>query len=185
MKKTLFIAVLFISTLGFAQQHFVESHIDGATVFIPNPEPMVYEVVGTADAIYTAVELAIGDTWKNPDEVIDGSSEGSYIKVDGQVGAIRSKTMGMKFSNKSKMAITIRVKDNKFRVEYSSMEVWVDRSQYIAAGWYDRSGIYYKKKNNKMYPFAQENLDSHNLFLDGFIEAIINNVGAEGSANDW
>lgn len=196
-KKILGLAFLLTAAMSAQRQdYFIAYNLDDwgaqlqkkATSRIVDTEAKyIVEFTGkSANEIYQGTEMAIGETWKNPDEVIAGSSEDKYIKING--GALERGKYSMLLASydSTKLSIIIKFKEGKLMYQILSYKGVRLPTEYTSGGDYI---VVEKltKKSGKKYKFGQQNVDTFNGFINGFIDEIKKQVqeSSSNSNSDW
>ena len=201
MRKTIVTIVVVALTLGMnAQEVATDSvHASNVDVFMPSankqPKKQVTRVIDTerkvvvlvpnktAKEIYTMVEVAIAKHWKNPEEVIVGSSEGRYIKISGGATNVNRNVIGTIFTYPTTVNYTIQFKDGKFMYTMSST-YRIPPSQYSLGG---DVPTHFKthRKSGKPIKLAVNDLNAFNEIHNLFINEILQSDPEQGLDSEW
>ena len=132
MKKVILTITMVALALGMNAQEIVKDSLGvyNVDVTMPSinkqPKKQVIRVIDTerknvvevpnktAAEIYAMVEIAIGKHWNNPDEVIEGKSEGRYIKINGGATNVHQGFLGSVMAYSTTVTYMIQFKDGKF-----------------------------------------------------------------------
>ena len=150
---------------------------------------IVVESAGTAVENYSKVLNWVKLTYKNPSEVIVASSEGEYIKINGFVKNLNpSRALGLTTYADMTYSMTFFVKDNRMKIEISSLQYYSKPSQYnIKPGWRDWDGIITHNGNGKvkkpMVADSQRFLNYFNSLAIGPANTEVTTVASSG--DDW
>ena len=175
MKKLLLIITIF--TIGFVNAQDVDYFsvitkgkklktdvsMDGEARFI------VEMPKKTAAELYEMVQLAVSEQWVNPDEVIDGQSVNSYIKINGGASSYQFNSIGQIFTYNTRVSYNFRFKDGRFMYTVN-MKVIYPRSQYSAGGTYPISIPRTKKNGKKVWGAFQ--IEKYNKEINDFIAKV-------------
>ena len=162
--KKLFITTiaLFATALSFAQDsHPTEFKFIPPTNDTPtsvagkfsrlNTDYVVLESNGTADENYQKVLNFIKTSYKNPEEVIVAESENKFVKISGAASNLTAMiNFGITTSFDIRYNMTFYVKDDKIKIDLSSIEQYLPASQFSSGGWAPFNGMATHKNNNKM-----------------------------------
>ena len=201
MRNTILTTAMVALTLGMnAQEVATDSvYVSNVDVTMPStkkqPKKQVTRVIDTerktivevpnktAEEIYTMVEMAIAKHWKNPDEVIEGRSEGRYIKINGGATNINKNVLGTIFSYPTTVTYMIQFKDGKLMYTISSTYK-IPPSQYSLGGdvpthfkTHRRSGKPIKLAVNDLRAFNE----IHNLFINEILQSDLE----QGLDSEW
>lgn len=125
----------------------------------------------SASKLYNKTIHWVGETYKNPDEVLKMKIENEKIRFDGfQKSAFSINSLGIKYFLDARYSIEVSFKDNKIRFKPISLEQYSEPSQYSAGGWSPVSLItnsWLYKKNGKPRKTTENYInDIPNLFND-------------------
>lgn len=137
----------------------------------------------TADEIYTMVEIAVAKFWKNPDEVIEGRSQGRYIKIRGGGSNVHFNSIGTIYTYSTIASYMIQFKDGKFMYTIG-YETRYPASQYSTGGLYP-TAIKTHRKNGKPIKLAISDIQLINIGVNSFINTILESDPESGIDSDW
>ena len=199
MRNTILTIVVVALTLGMNAQEVAKDSVYNVDVTRPSiykqPKKQVIRVIDTerknvvevpnktAEEIYTMVEMAIAKHWNNPDEVIDGKSEGRYIKIKGGATNVHFSFLGSTMAYSTTVTYMIQFKDGKFMYTISSV-TRIPPSQYEVGG---NVPTIFKthKKNGKPIKLAINDLKSFNELHNLFINQILESDLERGLDSEW
>ena len=190
--KNIFLLIVFVSSLINAQEtQFSFDNLKGMTDFVITP----VEGKNSSEIYKKALEW-IKMTYKNPDKVILSTIENEYIRFEGSSASFYSVgVFGDNYRN-AKYQIEISIKDNKYKFDIISLQVYWDSTSRSAGGWSEvkdfnsNSSKEYLEKNifkkdgqfrsyYKNYPKVPEYFNRLNK---SFYESIL---GLGSKNNDW
>ena len=191
MKKTILLIALALTTVFSvkAQTNHFDKVVKGKKkqVYVSQQDDAKYIVEipnKTKEELYEMVMLAISEQWVNPDEVIDGKLEGSYIKINGgSANRYGLKALGMVTTYFTRLAYNFRFKDGKFMYTVKP-NYRIPASQYTSGGTYDLNSITMTKKNGKS-DFQAKYKDLYNSEINAFIDLIKSKTVSSDGNNDW
>ena len=201
MNKTILTIAMVALTLGMnAQEVATDSvYVYNVDVTMPStkkqPKKQVIRVIDTerknvvevpnktAEEIYTMVEVAIAKHWKNPDEVVEGKSEGRYIKINGGATNISINALGMIYTYPTTVSYMIQFKDGKFMYTISST-YRIPPSKYSSGG---NAPTSFKthRRSGKPIKLAINDLKAFNEIHNLFINEILQSDPEQGLDSEW
>jgi len=199
MNKIILTIAMVALTLGINAQDLATESVYNVDVTIPSsikqPKKQVIRVIDTerknvvevpnktAEEIYTMVETAIAKHWNNPDEVIDGKSEGRYIKIKGGATNVHFGFLGTTTAYSTTVSYMIQFKDGKFMYTISSV-TRIPPSQYEVGG--NVTTVFKThKKNGKPIKLAINDLKAFNEIHNLFINQILESDLEQGLDSEW
>ena len=199
MRNTILTIAMVALTLGMNAQEMATENVYNVDVTMPSskkqPKKQVTRVIDTerknvvevpnktAEEIYTMVEVAIAKHWKNPDEVVEGKSEGRYIKINGGATNISINALGMIYTYSTTVSYMIQFKDGKFMYTISST-YRIPPSKYSSGG---NAPTSFKthRKSGKPIKLAVNDLKAFNEIHNLFINQILQSDPEQGLDSEW
>ena len=199
MNKIILTIAVVALTLGMNAQELTKDSVYDVDVTMPSankqPKKQLVRVIDTerknvvevpnktAAEIYAMVETAIGKHWVNPDEVIEGKSEGRYIKINGGATNVHFSFLGTTIAYSTKVTYMMQFKDGKFMYTIASVTK-IPPSQYSVGGNVPTS-FKTHKKNGKPIKLAINDLKSFNELHNLFINQILESDLEQGLDAEW
>ena len=136
----------------------------------------------TALEIYRIVELATSEQWVNPDEVISGRSEGSFLKINGGGSSIVYNPVASPFN--TEVHYNFQFKDGRLRYTVKHL-VRYPVSQYSAGGLHESFFTLVSRKGTDR-KLEMKNKDIVNNDVNSFIALIIEKSKEDNNINsNW
>lgn len=174
----------------------------------PNPSKEYFEFnpLGFTDYVVTNIDSLssnqlyektinwIKDTYKNPEEVIKAKFENEKVRFTGYNPThLSSKVLMSTIFYDVRYTVEISFKDNKYKFEPTSLEIYVNPSEYGAGGWspinLDITTGYYKKNGLINPSFSEFPNQISSLFndLEDSLETYLlkENNTLKDKENDW
>ena len=176
--------MLVLTTISYSQESPTEFkfHLEGDPIgLLGSPSVLNDYVVITYDTTtnettnYQRVYNWILETYKNPDEVIVGQSENQFIKINGFASNLYYRGM-MLASEDVRYSISFRFKDNKVKMELTSMESYTppNYKANISGGWSTLNAIYVHKTNGQPKTAkARECVGVTDVMIEGYFNSLV------------
>jgi len=178
------LVMLVLTTISYSQESPTEFkfHLEGDPIgLLGSPSVLNDYVVITYDTTtnettnYQRVYNWILETYKNPDEVIVGQSENQFIKINGFASNLYYRGM-MLASEDVRYSISFRFKDNKVKMELTSMESYTppNYKANISGGWSTLNAIYVHKTNGQPKTAkARECVGVTDVMIEGYFNSLV------------
>ena len=123
----------------------------------------------TAAELYEMVQLAISEQWVNPDEVIDGQSVNSYIKINGGASSYQLNSIGVVYTYNTRVSYNFRFKEGRFMYTVN-MKVIYPPTKYGSGGTFAISIPRTKRNGKKVWGSFQ--IAKYNKEINDFINLV-------------
>lgn len=185
MKKTILLTFIMISTLSFGQKLNVT--MNGLRDSIDNEKSfVVINAEGkTAKQLYDNAIKYVNKTYKNPDNVIKGKTDGEYLKFITHVSNfLVVNNSGAKIAIDADYTIELNFKDGKIKFEIISLDMYAQTGGYkvlFTGGAFDGYPIYNKKGELKR-PDTKTEIET---YFNSQINAISDFLNGKSNDNNW
>lgn len=185
MKKTILLTFIMISTLSFGQRLNVtmnglrDSNDNGKSFVVINAEGK------TAKQLYDNAIRYVNKTYKNPENVIKGKTEGEFLKFITHVSNfLIVNNAGAKISIDGDYTIELNFKDGKVKFEVVSLDMYSRTGGYrvlFAGGAFDGYPIYNKKGELKR-PDTKSEIE---IYFNSQIFVIAEFLNGKSTDDNW
>jgi hypothetical protein len=189
MKKIIVVLVVLISTLSIGQNEVFkfDQTIPGVKkekLAIISGTYIVINTNGTPDELYQKTLDWVANTWIDVEDVILTSPNNSFIKIQGTTKGILTARSAMRQGTTAKYRLTFKFKENKIKMEVTSLEAFIQPSKYNRAGWDNRNEIPIINKKGNPYKYGVKEVSLFETYLNS-LATDFKNYSEEDSEEGW